>query len=53
MCITATIVLLPLAVTRLPSKIPDIEVIVSLLVLSLIARRCLSALFRARGRGRS
>ena len=36
MCITSTIVLLPLAVTRLPSKIPDIEVIVSLLVLSLI-----------------
>jgi drug/metabolite transporter (DMT)-like permease len=36
MCITSTIVLLPLAVTRLPTKIPDMEVIVSLLVLSLI-----------------
>jgi len=35
-CLTATIVLLPLAVTRLPSKIPDLEVIASLLVLGLI-----------------
>ena len=35
-CITATIVLLPLAVTRLPGKIPDMEVIASLLVLGLI-----------------
>lgn len=35
-CTTATIVLLPLAVTRLPSRIPDLEVIVSLLVLGLI-----------------
>ncbi len=36
MCITATIVLSPLALTRLPSKLPDFEVIVSLLVLGLI-----------------
>jgi len=35
-CVTATIVLSPLAVTRLPSKIPDLEVIVSLFVLGLI-----------------
>ncbi|GAC1568439.1 MAG: EamA family transporter [Ktedonobacteraceae bacterium] len=35
-CATATIVLLPLAVTRLPSRIPDLEVIASLLVLGLI-----------------
>src|SRR6266496_3366083 len=31
MCITTTIVLLPLAITRLPSRIPNLEVIVSLL----------------------
>jgi drug/metabolite transporter (DMT)-like permease len=36
MCVASTIVLLPLAVTRLPSKTPDLEVIVSLLVLGLI-----------------
>ena len=35
-CVTATIVVLPLAVTRLPSKLPDLEVIASLLVLGLI-----------------
>ena len=35
-CVTATIVVLPLAVTRLPSKLPDLEVISSLLVLGLI-----------------
>lgn len=35
-CITATILLAPLAVTRLPGKIPTLEVIVSLLVLGLI-----------------
>ena len=35
-CITATIVVLPLAVTRLPGKIPSLEVIASLLVLGLI-----------------
>jgi drug/metabolite transporter (DMT)-like permease len=47
MCITSTIVLLPLAVTRLPSKIPDIEVIVSLLVLSLICTALAYLLFFA------
>ena len=36
MCITATIVLLPLTLTRLPSKTPGPEVIASLLVLGLI-----------------
>src|SRR2546421_2523152 len=35
-CVTATVVLVPLTVTRLPNKIPDLEVIVSLLVLGLI-----------------
>jgi drug/metabolite transporter (DMT)-like permease len=35
-CLTATIVLLPLALPRLPSKIPHLEVLASLLVLSLI-----------------
>src|SRR5258708_23288780 len=35
-CPTANMVLLPLAVTRLPSKIPSLEVIVRLLVLGLI-----------------
>src|SRR5579859_5899199 len=35
-CTTATVVLLPLAVTRLPGKLPSLEVIVSLLVLGLI-----------------
>src|SRR5205807_6608326 len=35
-CITAAVVSVPLAVTRLPNKIPDLEVIVSLLVLGLI-----------------
>ncbi len=35
-CTTATIVLLPLAVTRLPARIPDLEVILSLVVLGLI-----------------
>ena len=35
-CTTATVLLLPLAVTRLPSRIPDLEVIASLLVLGLI-----------------
>jgi drug/metabolite transporter (DMT)-like permease len=47
MCITATIVLLPLAVTRLPSKIPDTEVIISLLVLSLICTALAYLLFFA------
>ena len=36
MCITTTIVLSPLALTRLPGKIPSLEVIVSLLVLGVI-----------------
>src|SRR6266576_3629768 len=35
-CVTATIVVLPLAVTRLPSTIPNLEVIASLLVLGVI-----------------
>jgi drug/metabolite transporter (DMT)-like permease len=35
-CLTATVVILPLAVTRLPGKLPGPEVIASLLVLSLI-----------------
>jgi drug/metabolite transporter (DMT)-like permease len=35
-CVTATIVLLPLAVTRLPSKVPSPPVIASLIVLGLI-----------------
>src|SRR5436305_7747354 len=35
-CVTVTVILLPLAATRLPSKVPDLEVIVSLLVLGLI-----------------
>ena len=35
-CVTATIVVLPVAVTRLPGKLPSLEVIASLLVLSLI-----------------
>ena len=35
-CVTATIVVLPLAVTRLPSKIPNLEVIASLVVLGVI-----------------
>lgn len=35
-CAIATIVLAPVAVTRLPKQIPDLEVLVSLLVLGLI-----------------
>jgi len=35
-CVTATVVLSPLAATHLPSKIPDLEVIAGLLVLGLI-----------------
>jgi drug/metabolite transporter (DMT)-like permease len=46
-CVTATIVLLPLAVTRLPSKTPDLEVIASLLVLSLICTALAYLLFFA------
>ena len=47
MCVTAAIVLLPLAVTRLPSKIPDLEVIASLLVLGLICTALAYLLFFA------
>jgi drug/metabolite transporter (DMT)-like permease len=35
-CLTTTVVVAPLALLRLPGKIPDVEVIVSLLVLGLI-----------------
>lgn len=35
-CTTATILLLPLSITRLPGKLPSLEVIISLLVLGLI-----------------
>jgi drug/metabolite transporter (DMT)-like permease len=47
MCITATIVLLPLAVTRLPNKVPDLQVIVSLLVLGSICTALAYLLFFA------
>ena len=47
MCVTATIVLLPLAVTRLPGKIPNLEVIVSLLVLGFICTALAYLLFFA------
>src|SRR5579859_7522895 len=47
MCISATIVLLPLAVTRLPNKVPDLEVIVSLLVLGSICTALAYLLFFA------
>ena len=47
MCVTATVVLLPLAVTRLPSKIPDLEVLASLLVLGLICTALAYLLFFA------
>ncbi|HXZ03994.1 MAG TPA: DMT family transporter [Ktedonobacteraceae bacterium] len=36
MCLTSTIVLLPLAILQLPNKIPNTEVLASLLVLGLI-----------------
>ncbi len=36
MCLTATIVLLPLAILQRPNKIPDAEVLASLIVLGLI-----------------
>src|SRR6266487_5285804 len=45
MCISATIVLLPLAVTRLPNKVPDMQVIVSLLVLGSICTALAYLLF--------
>jgi drug/metabolite transporter (DMT)-like permease len=47
MCVTATIILLPLALTRLPSKIPDLEVVVSLLVLGCICTALAYLLFFA------
>ena len=47
MCISATIVLLPLAVTRLPTKVPNLEVIVSLLVLGSICTALAYLLFFA------
>jgi drug/metabolite transporter (DMT)-like permease len=47
MCITATIVLLPLTLTRLPSKIPGPEVIASLLMLGLICTALAYLLFFA------
>ncbi|GHO58371.1 DMT family transporter [Ktedonobacter robiniae] len=46
-CTTATVVLAPLAVTRLPGRIPDLEVIVSLLVLGLICTALAYLLFFA------
>lgn len=36
LCLTSTIVLFPLAIVRLPNRIPDTEVLISLLVLGLI-----------------
>jgi drug/metabolite transporter (DMT)-like permease len=47
MCVTATIVLLPLALTRLPSTLPDLEVLASLLVLGLICTALAYLLFFA------
>jgi drug/metabolite transporter (DMT)-like permease len=47
MCVTAAVVLSPLAVTRLPSKIPNLEVIASLLVLGLICTALAYLLFFA------
>ncbi|GHO70110.1 hypothetical protein KSC_090020 [Ktedonobacter sp. SOSP1-52] len=46
-CLTATAVLAPLAMTRLPGRIPDLEVIVSLLVLGLICSALAYLLFFA------
>jgi drug/metabolite transporter (DMT)-like permease len=46
-CVTTTIVVMPLALTRLPSKIPDLEVIASLLVLGLICTALAYLLFFA------
>lgn len=47
MCISSTIVLVPLAVTRLPGKTPDLEVLASLLVLGLICTALAYLLFFA------
>lgn len=46
-CITATIVLLPLALTRLPNKLPSMGVIASLLVLGLICTALAYLIFYA------
>jgi drug/metabolite transporter (DMT)-like permease len=46
-CITATIVLLPLALTRLPNKLPGMGVIASLLVLGLICTALAYLIFYA------
>ena len=35
-CVSATIILLPLAATRIPTRLPSIEILISLLVLGLI-----------------
>ena len=47
LCLTSTIVLLPLTVLQLPNKIPDPEVIASLLVLGLICTALAYLLFFA------
>ncbi len=47
MCLTSTVVLAPFALTRLPGKIPSVEVIVSLLVLGLICTALAYLLFFA------
>ena len=47
MCVTSTIILLPLALTRLPGKMPDLEVVVSLLVLGSICTALAYLLFFA------
>jgi drug/metabolite transporter (DMT)-like permease len=46
-CIAATVVLLPLAATRLPGKIPNLEVLASLLVLGVICTALAYLLFFA------
>ncbi len=46
-CVTATVVLSPLALTRLPSKPPSLEVIASLLVLGVICTALAYLLFFA------
>jgi drug/metabolite transporter (DMT)-like permease len=46
-CITATIVVLPLALARLPSRSPDLKVIVSLLVLGLVCTALAYVLYYA------
>jgi drug/metabolite transporter (DMT)-like permease len=46
-CITTTILLLPLAVTRLPTRFPDLQVLISLLILGLICTALAYVLFFA------